>query len=148
MKQCEVAAYFDEVLMLEGFIHAEIVGSPTEVGGCSWFHTSAGAAGDGCDVDIAGEHPFGCEGQESKLDSCGETARVGHEAARFDALALPLGQTINVALAFVAEVLGEVDDAQAFGRLRPCPMQRNTTSMPVRSMVSVKQSDVSPKRFS
>ena len=105
-----------KVLMGEGFIDGDIVVAPTEMRRSTRFLAGSRAARYAVDVDVAIDEATLQSRKECQLNGGGEAAGIGKVAGSADALAVGLGQTIDVVvIATKAEVLSEVDDADVVG---------------------------------
>ena len=101
------------MLMLKGFVCRDIVVSPAEMCGGSRFHSRACRACDGRDVDLVFQQAGRGKRQQGKLYRSCKAARIGQFVSSRNFRALPLGQTVNIALGLVAEVLSQVYDLQS-----------------------------------
>ena len=147
---CEVAAVWDEVnggfkmslyllqtlfdfrhvLVTEGFIDAEVVDTPREVGRSTGLHTGARGACDGVDADVGGQQPELGSGEQSELDAGGKASGIGDMFGMGDLLTVDFRQTVDEVVGLgggvlgvgqrlwsQAEVLSQVDDLHAFGNV-------------------------------
>lgn len=100
---------FGEMLMGEWLVDRQIVVAPAEVGCGSGLHTGTGASGHGGDAYLAvGEQSGSRQREQRELQGGGEATGIGHGVGPGYEVAVHLGQTVDVALAAVAVILGEI----------------------------------------
>ena len=66
--------------------------------GCAWFYTRTRTARNGSNHDIILKDTSLSQRQQAQLYGRSKTTGIGHQTALLDALTLPLGKAIDIAL--------------------------------------------------
>ena len=101
-------AYLLKMLVGKGFVDRQVVVAPAEMGGCTWLDSGTGGTGDAGDVYVAVQLAGGGQREQGQLYGGGEAAGIGHQARTGDAATVALGQAVDIAGRFVAEILRQV----------------------------------------
>ena len=111
----ERGADFLEMLVGKGLVDRYVVGAPAEMGRRAGFDACAGRAGEGRDVDVAADGEQSCRGKRQQRQLYGrcEAAGISDRGGAGYPVAVDFGKAVDIAIAFVAEVLGEVDDLES-----------------------------------
>ena len=87
------------------------------MGRCARLNTCARRARNSRNVYLAIQLTRSRQRQQCQLDSRSETTGVSNSRRGARTLAIDLGQTIDIALRLIAEVLRQIDNLQALGHL-------------------------------
>ena len=102
---------FCDVLMLEGFVDAQVVIAPREVGGGTGFLAGTRGASDGINADILLQQVQVGGRQQCHLNGSSKATRISHMLSLLDVFFVNLWQTVDVVvIALDTEVLCEVDN--------------------------------------
>ena len=102
---------FCDVLMLEGFVDAQVVVAPREVGGGTGFLAGTRGASDGINADIFLQQVQVGGRQQCHLNGSSKATRISHMLSLLDVFFVNLWQTVDiVVVTFDAEILCQVDD--------------------------------------
>ena len=134
----QVAADLRQVLVREDFIGGQVVVPPAEVRRGRGLDAGAGGAGDGLHVHVAPEEAGLRQRQERQLDGRREAARIGHFLRAQDPVPVQLRESIDIAVGFVAEVLGQVHD------LEPCRAGMFLPEGAALAMGGTQEKDINP----
>ena len=124
LKPVQVHPYLLEVLVFKGLVNRHIVVPPAEVGGSARLDARPRGARDGSDIDPVLQQPTGRQRKQGQLYGSGEAAGIGYELCPGNLLALQLRQSIDIALALIPVVLGQVNHLQPLRSLVFSPIRR------------------------